>query len=378
MAAGRSQRFGGAVPKPYAQLAGESVLRRTIRQFGAVTRVNAIRVVISPEHRALYDEATAGLDLGPPIEGGTTRQDSVRRGLEALAPAPPGLVAIHDAARPWVRPAEIETCLAKLDDIALDGAVLGARVVDTLKRVSTDDSIAATVPRQALWRAFTPQVFRFAPILAAHRAAAGRADAEATAFTDDAAVAEAAGLRVAMVPGDDGNRKITESGDLGESDMETRTGFGFDVHAFGSGSGVTLCGVAIPHDRALVGHSDADVALHAATDAVLGALAAGDIGQHFPPSDPQWRVAASARFLAHALDLMRARGGRLVHLDITLVCETPRVGPHRSAMVQSVAGIAGVDASRISVKATTTERLGFTGRGEGIAAQAIATLALPA
>jgi 2-C-methyl-D-erythritol 4-phosphate cytidylyltransferase/2-C-methyl-D-erythritol 2,4-cyclodiphosphate synthase len=246
-----------------------------------------------------------------------------------------------------------------------------------LKRVGAGQTITETVPRRDLWRAQTPQVFRFAPLLAAHRAAASLAADEATALTDDAAVAERAGLKLVMVAGSEDNRKITTTADLSLPQMETRTALGFDVHGFAPGNAVMLGGVAIAHTHALAGHSDADVALHALTDAVLGTIGAGDIGKHFPPSDPQWRGASSDRFLRHAVDLVTARGGRIVHLDVTIVCESPKVGPHRDAMVNSIAAIAGVASGRVSVKATTTEGLGFTGRREGIAAQAIATVELP-
>ncbi len=238
--------------------------------------------------------------------------------------------------------------------------------------------VTETIPRANLWRAQTPQIFRFKAILEAHRAAATLGASEATALTDDAAVAERAGLKVVMVVGSEDNRKITTADDLGHAAvMETRTALGFDVHGFGPGNTVMLGGVAIPHAQALAGHSDADVALHALTDAVLGTIGAGDIGKHFPPSDPQWKGASSDRFLRHAVDLLAERGGRIVHLDLTLVCEAPRIGPHRDAMVASIARITGIAADRVSVKATTTEGLGFTGRREGIAAQAIATVELP-
>jgi 2-C-methyl-D-erythritol 4-phosphate cytidylyltransferase/2-C-methyl-D-erythritol 2,4-cyclodiphosphate synthase len=260
----------------------------------------------------------------------------------------------------------------------IDGVVLGVPLADTLKRVDESGAISQTVPRAALWRAQTPQVFRYAALLGAHRAAASLASHEATSLTDDAAVAEGAGLRVVMVAGHDDNRKITTSEDLQQAaTMETRTAFGFDVHGFGPGNEVMLGGVAIPHKRALAGHSDADVALHALTDAVLGTIGAGDIGKHFPPSDAKWRGVSSDRFLRHAVGLLQAAGGRIVHLDLTLVCEAPRIGPHRDAMVESIARIAGIERGRVSVKATTTEGLGFTGRGEGIAAQAVATVEIP-
>jgi 2-C-methyl-D-erythritol 4-phosphate cytidylyltransferase/2-C-methyl-D-erythritol 2,4-cyclodiphosphate synthase len=377
VAAGRGSRFGGPLPKQYALVDGEPVLRRTISAFRNTPAIDRILVVIGPGDDARYALATEGLDLAPPVPGGRSRQQSVLNGLEALAGAAPDFVAIHDAARPFVRPSDIEACLVAASADGIHGAILGVPLADTLKRVDAAQTITETVPRRDLWRAQTPQVFRFAPLLAAHRAAATLAADESAALTDDAAVAERAGLRLVMVAGSEDNRKITTSADLSPSRMETRTAFGFDVHGFGPGNAVMLCGVPIPHGRALAGHSDADVALHALTDAVLGTVGAGDIGKHFPPSDPQWRGASSDRFLRHAVDLVAARGGRILHLDVTIVCEAPRVGPHRDAMVKSIASIAGVTEHRISVKATTTEGLGFTGRREGIAAQAVATVELP-
>ena len=377
VAGGRGSRFGGDIPKQYAFLEGEPVLRRTVTVFQAVPGIDRIQVVIGPGDQALYDAAVAGLDLPPPVEGGVSRQHSVLNGLEALTVHPPDLVAIHDAARPFIRRDDIAACLKALDKPGVDGVVLGVPLADTLKRVQ-GDAVAETVPRAQLWRAQTPQVFRYPVLLAAHRAAASLARQEATALTDDAAVAERAGLKVTMVAGHEDNRKITTAEDLRQAmTMETRTAFGFDVHGFGPGNAVMLGGIAIPHTHALAGHSDADVALHALTDAVLGTIAAGDIGMHFPPSDPQWRGASSHRFLRHAVDLLQAAGGRIVHLDLTVVCQAPRIGPHRDAMVESIARIAGVERGRVSVKATTTEGLGFTGRREGIAAQAIATVELP-
>jgi len=376
VAAGRGSRFGGPLPKQYALLAGQPVLRRTIVAFHAAG-IDRVQVVIGPGDDAHYAAATDGLDLPAPIQGGASRQQSVLNGLEALAGNPPDLVAIHDAARPFVRSAEIEACLAAASVEGIDGAVLGIPLADTLKRVGDGNAVTETVPRRDLWRAQTPQVFRFAPLLAAHRAAAPLAAAEATALTDDAAVAERAGLKVVMVAGSEDNRKITTAEDLLSTRMETRTALGFDVHGFGPGTAVMLGGVAVPHSQALAGHSDADVALHALTDAVLGTIGAGDIGKHFPPSDPQWRGASSDRFLRHAVDLVTARGGRIVHLDVTIVCEAPKVGPHRDAIVRSIARIADIAPDRVSVKATTTEGLGFTGRREGVAVQAMATVELP-
>ena len=377
VAAGRGSRFGGPLPKQYALLDGTPVLRRTLLAFRGVPGITGLRVVIAPGDDAPYGEATAGLDLPPPVAGGGSRQQSVLNGLEALSADPPDLVAIHDAARPFVRADDIVACLSAVAAPGIDGAVLGVPLADTLKRVGDGSAIAETVPRRDLWRAQTPQIFRFAELLAAHRAAASLGAAEATALTDDAAVAERAGLKVVMVAGSEDNRKITTADDLHSAAMETRTAFGFDVHGFSAGKAVMLGGIAIPHSQALAGHSDADVALHALTDAVLGTISAGDIGKHFPPSDPQWRGASSDRFLRHAVELVTARQGRIVHLDLTIVCEAPKVGPHRDAMARSIADIAGITADRVSVKATTTEGLGFTGRREGIAAQAVATVELP-
>lgn len=377
VAAGRGTRFGGPLPKQYALLDGMPVLRRTLLAFRDVPGITGLRVVIAAGDDAPYDAAVAGLDLPPPVPGGGSRQQSVLNGLEALSADPPDLVAIHDAARPFVRAADIAACLSAVAVPGIGGAVLGIPLADTLKRVGGGNAITETVPRRDLWRAQTPQVFRFAELLAAHRAAASLAAAEATALTDDAAVAERAGLKVVMIAGSEDNRKITTVDDLHSPAMETRTAFGFDVHGFSAGNAVMLGGVAIPHSQALAGHSDADVALHALTDAVLGTIGAGDIGKHFPPSDPQWRGASSDRFLRHAVELVAARRGRIVHLDVTIVCEAPKVGPHRDAMARSIAHIAGITADRVSVKATTTEGLGFTGRREGIAAQAVATIELP-
>ena len=378
VAAGRGSRFGGPLPKQYALIGGRTVLRHTLEAYRSAPQINQLRVVIAPGDETYYAAAVEGLDLPRPVPGGASRQQSVLNGLEALARTPPEFVAVHDAARPFVQPVDIAACLEAASAAGVDGAVLGVRLSDTLKRSGSGGAIMETIPRSNLWRAQTPQIFRFAALLDAHRAASALGQSETTALTDDAAVAERAGLKVVMVEGSEDNRKITTADDLARSvAMETRTAFGFDVHGFGPGNAVMLGGVAIPHHHALAGHSDADVALHALTDAVLGTIGAGDIGQHFPPSDPQWKGASSDRFLRHAVELLAARGGRVVHLDLTLVCEAPRIGPHREAMAASIARIAGVDAGRVSVKATTTEGLGFTGRREGIAAQAVATVELP-
>ena len=379
VAAGRGSRFGAELPKQYLPLGGKALLRYALEVFAKHPKVGILRVVIHPDDRALYDEATQGLDLAEPVAGGANRQDSVLNGLRSLAEDAPRAVMIHDGARPFIDAALIDAL-----DLALQeapGAIAAQPLVDSLKRGEAE-RILDGVPREGLWRAQTPQAFHFQDILAAHEAAIG------AEHTDDAAVAAAAGLEVRLVPGSAENIKVTTSDDLqlaerwqaarsGLAAEETRVGQGFDVHRFGPGNQVTLCGVSIPHGQSLMGHSDADVGLHAATDAILGALAAGDIGSHFPPSEARWAGADSAVFIQHAAELLRAAGGRLSLLDVTLICEAPKVGPHRAAMRERLAALLEVSPERISVKATTTERLGFTGRGEGIAAQAMATIALP-
>ena len=375
LAAGRGSRFGGTLPKQYLPLGGAVVLRHAVDAFARHPRIDGIQVVIRPEDRNVYDHALAGIDLPPPVLGGAERQDSVRLGLEALAPRKPARVLIHDGARPFAAAALIGRVIDALD--RAPAAIPGLPVGDTIKRVA-DGVITGTVDRSGLWRVQTPQGFHFDAILAAHRAAAG------LALTDDAAVAEAAGIAPVMVAGHEGNLKITTMDDLAAAERllaarsaDIRVGQGFDVHPFGPGDGLMICGVWVPHNAGVVGHSDADVGLHALTDAVLGAIGAGDIGMHFPPSDPQWKGASSDRFLAHAVGLVRARGGSIAQLDVTIICERPKIGPHRAAMVERIVGITGIAADRVSVKATTTEKLGFTGRGEGIAAQAVATVRLP-
>jgi 2-C-methyl-D-erythritol 4-phosphate cytidylyltransferase/2-C-methyl-D-erythritol 2,4-cyclodiphosphate synthase len=382
VAAGRSTRFGGPLPKQYRALGARAVLARTIGIFRDHPSIDAVRVVIHPDDRARYDAAALGLDPLPPVDGGASRQDSVRLGLESLAVDAPDLVLIHDAARPFLDAAAIDRVIAALSEV--EGAIAALAVTDTIKRQDEAGNSAGTVDRTGLWRAQTPQGFRFPAILAAHRSA------PAEGLTDDAAVAEQAGLTVRLVPGDERNFKITTEADLIQAEAmltdspqsapawEFRTGMGYDVHRFGPGDRVWLCGVELAHDHGLVGHSDADVGLHALTDAILGAIGAGDIGHHFPPSDPQWKAASSDLFLAHAGRLVAERGGAIAQLDVTLICEKPKIGPHRTAMVARVGEILGLAPDRVSVKATTTERLGFAGRGEGMAAQAIATVRLPA
>jgi 2-C-methyl-D-erythritol 4-phosphate cytidylyltransferase/2-C-methyl-D-erythritol 2,4-cyclodiphosphate synthase len=374
VAAGSGERAGGAVPKQYRQLAGKPVLRHALERL-AHPRIDEIRVVIGPGHQAFYAAAVAGLPVGTPVEGGAARQQSVRNGLESIA-AEGGAarILIHDAARPFMPSAVVERLQAALEETP--GAVPVLPVVDTLAQ--GERALGDPVDRSALVRVQTPQAFRFDAILAAHRAWSRAEDA-----TDDAQVARAAGLEVAMVEGDPMLEKLTYEADFARieellaSRLVSRTGLGFDVHAFAAGEELWLAGIRVPHERGLKGHSDADVALHALTDAILGAIGEGDIGDHFPPSDPQWRGAASSLFLEHARDLVGARGGRIDHVDLTLICEAPRIGPHRLAMRQRVAALLRLPLERVSIKATTTERLGFTGRGEGVAAQAIATVRTP-
>jgi len=376
VAAGRGSRMGGGPPKQYRSLGGQPLLRHALARFAGHPRISGVRAVIHADDRAAYAKAVAGLALDEPVPGGATRQESVLRGLESLSRRAPRYVLIHDGARPFVDGATIDRVLDALEEVP--GAIAALPVIDTLKRGDDGAAIVATLDRSGLWRAQTPQGFHYTEILAAHRRFAG------SELTDDAAVAERGGLAVRLVAGSPDNVKITTAEDLARGERrlagaggETRVGQGFDVHRFCPGDHVMLGGVRIAHDRGLAGHSDADAGLHAVTDALLGALGAGDIGSHFPPSDPRWRGADSAAFLRHAGALLAAREGRIVNLDLTVICETPKIGPHRAAMAARIAEILDIDAARVAVKATTTEGLGFTGRGEGIAAQAVATLRLP-
>jgi 2-C-methyl-D-erythritol 4-phosphate cytidylyltransferase/2-C-methyl-D-erythritol 2,4-cyclodiphosphate synthase len=368
VAAGSGSRFGADVPKQFLTLGGKPVIRLAAEALAKY--VDRLLPVGDAEPIA---RALKGLSHLPPVAGGTTRQDSVRAGLEALAADPPDIVLVHDAARPVVPTGTVAALAAALKTAA--GAIPAVPVADTLKRV-VDGSITATVPRDGLYRAQTPQAFRFPVLLAAHRS-------EVAGATDDASLLEAIGETVAIVPGSEDNIKLTYAGDMARLErilgvaMIPHVGTGFDVHVLEVGRPLMLCGVEVPHDKGLAGHSDADVGIHALCDAIYGALAEGDIGRHFPPSESTWKDADSARFLAHAAGRVAARGGRLANADVTLICERPKIAPHAAAMSARLATILGVEASRISVKATTTERLGFTGRGEGIAAQAVATVLLP-
>jgi 2-C-methyl-D-erythritol 4-phosphate cytidylyltransferase / 2-C-methyl-D-erythritol 2,4-cyclodiphosphate synthase len=384
VAAGRGSRAGDGLPKQYRRLAGTPVLARTAAAFAAHPAITGIRVVIDPEDEALYREAVAGLaKLGTPIAGGATRQESVRAGLAALVADAPDIVLIHDAARPFVSAELISRAVAALAEAGGTAAIPGVPVVDTVKAVDARETVQATPDRASLRAIQTPQAFAFHALFEAHRRAE---EALMTAATDDAAVMEWAGHAVSVFPGDPVNVKLTYTQDFDAAErrlegknamQETRIGQGYDVHAFGPGDHVWLGGVRIAHDRGVVAHSDGDVVLHAVTDALLGAIADGDIGSHFPPSDPQWRGASSDRFLAHAGARVAARGGRVNNVDITIVCEAPKVGPHRDAMRARIGAILGLSAERIAIKATTSEQMGFIGRREGLAALAVATVTLP-
>lgn len=375
VAAGRGERAGGSVPKQFRPILGLPMLRRSASAFASLPEIAAIQIVTSPEREADTESALAGVSHLPIVIGGATRQDSVRNGLEALEPHLPDYVLIHDAARPLVTSALIRRVIAALEDGAT-AAIPLLPLSDTLKR--NDQTGWTTLPRDALFRAQTPQGFRFLEILKAHRELAS------APVTDDMAVAEHAGFAITRVEGEEMNLKITTETDFALAERllragtnEFRTGQGFDAHRFTSGDHVWLCGVKLGHTHGLEGHSDADAGLHALTDAILGALGAGDIGLHFPPTEERWRGSPSSVFLAHAAELVAQAGGAIVHCDVTLICERPKIAPHREAMRARIAEILNLDISRVSVKATTTEGMGFSGRGEGLAAQAVATIRLP-
>lgn len=383
VAAGRGLRAGGDIPKQYQQIGGAPALAHTIVAFLAHPAITSVRAVIGALDDPAYAKIASVQDrLGPPVRGGETRQASVLAGLRAVAAEVPDLVLIHDGARPFVAPALIDRVLVALQHA--EAVIPTLPMASTLKRVDAEGRIGATVSREGLHAAETPQGFRFDRILAAHEAA----ERSGQSFTDDAAVAEWAGIAVQSVAGDPDNIKLTTAADIAMADRkltmtamlklgDVRVGHGYDVHAFGPGSFVTLGGLDIPHDAGLVGHSDADVALHALTDAILGALGDGDIGAHFPPSDTRWKGASSDRFLADAVRRVRERGGVVAHLDVSVLAEVPKIGPHREAMRKRIAEICGIDIARVAVKATTNEGLGFVGRREGIAAHAAATIRLP-
>ncbi|MCY4032206.1 MAG: bifunctional 2-C-methyl-D-erythritol 4-phosphate cytidylyltransferase/2-C-methyl-D-erythritol 2,4-cyclodiphosphate synthase [Hyphomicrobiales bacterium] len=375
LAAGYGERIGkNGLPKQYRRLGGRPLLCHSLQCFLTHERIDAIRVVLNPSQRPLYEEALEHLqsqeNLLDPVEGGATRQQSARAGLESLESLAPDVVLIHDAARPFVTHEDIDACLEAL---AHSKAVTPSiPLADSLKQY--DDGVLRHTPRDSYRLALTPQGFNFADLLQAHR------DLADSSFSDDAALIECAGIPVTSIEGRRDNFKITFVEDhlraeiMLNSQAHPRTGFGYDVHRFTSGACIRLCGVDIPFEKSLAGHSDADVGLHALTDAVLGAVSAGDIGMHFPPSDPRWQNSDSGIFLKHAVHLADQEGFCIHHVDITLICEAPSLAPHRDAMREAVAGILNIDVSAVSIKATTTEGLGFLGRGEGIAAQAVANL----
>jgi 2-C-methyl-D-erythritol 4-phosphate cytidylyltransferase/2-C-methyl-D-erythritol 2,4-cyclodiphosphate synthase len=378
VAAGRGSRAGGGLPKAYRRLGGASMIRFSLTSFSRHGEIDLVQPVIHPDDRALYEPATAGLALLPAVHGGATRQASVLAGLEALTPHRPDIVLVHDAARPFASAALISRAIAAA---ARGAAIPGLAVADTMKSVDARGLVTQTLDRSHLRAVQTPQSYRFSTLLNAHRRAA---EAGMRDFPDDAALMEWAGIKVSVFDGEAGNVKLTTADDFARAEAQryaalgdVRTGTGYDVHAFGDGDHVMLGGVRIPHTHGLSGHSDADAALHALVDALLGALAEGDIGAHFPPSDPQWRGAASGLFLKFAVERVAERGGVIAHLDLTLICEVPRIGPYREAMREHIAALAVIPLDRVAVKATTNEKLGFIGRGEGIAAMATATIRLP-
>jgi 2-C-methyl-D-erythritol 4-phosphate cytidylyltransferase/2-C-methyl-D-erythritol 2,4-cyclodiphosphate synthase len=379
VAAGRGLRAGAGGPKQYREIGGVPVIYRAMEAFSIHGDVFAVQPVVNPDDSAMFTAAVAGLKHEPPTNGGATRQASVLAGLEALAKHKPEIVLIHDAARPFVSAGVISRAIEAASRTG--AAIPVVPVTDTIKVTSADGNVADTPDRASLRIAQTPQSFRFDVILEAHRRAAkdGRSD-----FTDDAAIAEWAGLTVATFEGDVANMKLTTPEDFVREEArlasllgDIRTGTGYDVHAFGEGDHLMLCGVRVPHTKGFLAHSDGDVGLHALVDAILGALADGDIGSHFPPSDAKWKGASSDQFLKYAIERVTARGGRVANLEVTMICERPKIGPLRDTMRARIAEISGVDISRVAVKATTSERLGFTGREEGIAATASATIRLP-
>jgi 2-C-methyl-D-erythritol 4-phosphate cytidylyltransferase / 2-C-methyl-D-erythritol 2,4-cyclodiphosphate synthase len=375
VAAGAGRRAGGDVPKQWRHLRGRPVVLWSAESLAAAGASELV-VVVAPEDDAHADALFAGLPGLKIVAGGAERIDSVRAGLAAVSPAAQA-VLIHDAARPFVTSSHVRELLAALE--TADGALPALAVSDTVKRAGPDRLVSGTTDRAGLWRAQTPQAFRRQAILDAYAAWPA-----AETPTDDSAVLERAGGRVRLTTGDPMLMKLTYPEDfpmaerLAGGARITRIGQGIDAHRFGPGGECWLCGIAVPHDQGLVGHSDADAGLHALTDAILGAIAEGDIGDHFPPTDPQWKGASSDKFLLHALELVRAKGGRVLNVDVTLICERPKIKPHRLAMRERVADLLQLPLDRVSVKATTMEEMGFTGRREGLAAQAIATVETPA
>jgi 2-C-methyl-D-erythritol 4-phosphate cytidylyltransferase/2-C-methyl-D-erythritol 2,4-cyclodiphosphate synthase len=379
VAAGRGLRAGAGGPKQYREIGGVPVIYRAMEAFSRHADVFAVQPVVNPDDSAIFTAAVAGLSHEAPVNGGATRQASVLAGLEALARHKPDIVLIHDAARPFVSEGVITRAI---DAASRTGAAIPVvPVTDTIKITGENDNVEDTPDRARLRIAQTPQSFRFDVILEAHRRAAKDRRSD---FTDDAAIAEWAGLTVATFEGDVANMKLTTPEDFVREEArlasllgDIRTGTGYDVHAFGEGDHLMICGVRVPHTKGFLAHSDGDVGLHALVDAILGALADGDIGSHFPPSDAKWKGASSDQFLQYAIERVTQRGGRIANLEVTMICERPKIGPLRETMRARIAEISGVDISRVAVKATTSERLGFTGREEGIAATASATIRLP-
>lgn len=381
VAAGAGERVGGAVPKQYFKFEGKTLLERTVEVFLSHPRISGVRVVIARSHHPTYKKALFGKTLFPPVIGGENRQESVRRGLQALKHANPARVLVHDAARPLVTHALIDRMIDAL--AAHKAAIPAIPVADTLRYMSNDES--KTITREQLYAVQTPQAFHYEALLAAHEQLAG------LGLTDDAALFEKLGKQMTRVDGEANNFKITTQADMERfmeilaAQAETRTAMGYDVHRLLPHASdvpmtqryIRLCGVNIPHSHYLEGHSDADVGLHALVDALLGTMSEGDIGSHFPPEDKRWKGADSSRFLMHAFELLSKRSGQIIHLDLTLICEAPKIAPHREAMRGYISKLLKLDIGRISIKATTTEKLGFEGRAEGIAAQAIATVRLP-
>lgn len=380
VAGGGGTRAGAGPAKQYRLIQGEPVLRQSLRLFTEHRDIGAVQAVIRHEDVEDYERASSGLlKCLPAVPGGTTRQASVLAGLESLARSAPRFVLVHDAARPFADAALVSRAIAAVR--SSDASVPAVPVSDTIKQIDSTGKILATIERSVLRAVQTPQVFAFDKLLAAHR----RASAENRHdFTDDAALMEWAGTPVTTFAGSNRNAKLTTPEDFERANAyaaqrlgDVRTGTGYDVHAFVEGDHVTLGGVKIPYHKKLSGHSDADVLLHAITDAILGSIGDGDIGHHFPPSDPKWRGADSAAFVRFAVERVRARGGMIAHIDGTLICEAPKIGPHREAMRERIAAICGIEIGRVGVQATTNEGLGFLGRGEGIAAMATATVRLP-
>ncbi|QIG51174.1 bifunctional 2-C-methyl-D-erythritol 4-phosphate cytidylyltransferase/2-C-methyl-D-erythritol 2,4-cyclodiphosphate synthase [Nordella sp. HKS 07] len=378
VAAGSGSRAGGEKPKQYQTIGGRPVLWWTLKALLDHPRIAAVQTVIGPYQTGLFRDAVSDLDIAPPVTGGATRQESCRIGLEALARHGLTHVLIHDAARPFLSPELIDRVIAGL--ATHQGAVPGLAVADTLKRAASG-TIERTIDRSGLWAVQTPQGFAYDAICAAHEKARQAGHSQ---LTDDAAVAEFVGLDVAIVAGSPENRKMTTMDDIAEADRtlnrnltDIRTGMGVDIHAFAPGDHVMLCGVRIDHTQRLAGHSDADVALHALTDAILGAIGEGDIGTFFPPSDPQWKDAPSSIFLSKAVELVRQRGGKVGNADIAILAEVPRISPHLAAMKSSLSAMLGIGEDRIAIKATTAETLGFVGRREGVTAFANVIVRLP-